>query len=140
MTNIDRHQTAHEAFNRRDWDAVTNYYAPNAEYTDMARGTTAKGGAEIVDYLRDNWVQAFSDAAVTEAHYHEAGDCSISEFTGAGVQDGQMGPLPASGKRMATPFCEISRYDRDGRVVEGRLYYDQMSILSQLGHMQQPPA
>jgi hypothetical protein len=40
---------------------------------------------------------------------------------------------------MALPFCEILRYDREGRIVSGEIYYDSLSMLVQLGHAQ-PPA
>ena len=37
----------------------------------------------------------------------DAGDTVVAEFTGRGVNDGPLGPLPASGKQMNHPFCEI---------------------------------
>ncbi|MBK1783255.1 ester cyclase [Prauserella cavernicola] len=134
MSYSDKHRASHEAFNRRDWDAVSADFAPDAEYTDVARDTTLKGRAEIVDYLRDGWVGAFSDAAATEEHFHDGPDHSVAEFTGTGTQDGALGPFPQSGKRMALRFCEVLHYNDDGLVTDGSLYYDQASLLAQLGH------
>lgn len=36
-------------------------------------------------------------------------------------------------------LCELWHFDSNGRVVGGDLYYDQVSLLTQLGLMPQPP-
>jgi hypothetical protein len=36
------------------------------------------------------------------------------------------------------PLCELWHFDADGRVVGGDLYYDQVSLLTQLGLLPQP--
>jgi hypothetical protein len=59
-------------------------------------------------------------------------------FTVTGTHDGPFGPLPATGKEFTLPLCEMWHFDRDGRVVGGDLYYDQVSLLTQLGLMPQP--
>ena len=43
-----------------------------------------------------------------------------------------MGPFPATGKEWALPICELWHFDADGRVVGGEIYYDQVSLLTQL--------
>ena len=40
---------------------------------------------------------------------------------------------------MDMPFCEVIRYDSDGRATSGKIFYDQLTMLTQLGHAQ-PPA
>jgi hypothetical protein len=51
---------------------------------------------------------------------------------------GPLGPFPATGKEFALPLCEMWHFDSSGRVVGGDLYYDQVSLLMQLGLMPQP--
>ncbi|MDQ4092465.1 MAG: ester cyclase [Actinomycetota bacterium] len=140
MSNVDKYRSAHEAFNRRDWTVLSQNFAANAEYTDQARGVTVKSPQELVDYLKVKWVAAFSDAAITEACYIDAGDHAIAQFTAAGTNDGAFGPMPRTGRRISTPFCEIVRFNAAGQIISGSLYYDQMTILVQLGHMEVPPA
>ena len=41
---------------------------------------------------------------------------------------------------MDVPFCEIFRYNADGKVESGEIYYDQLSIMTQLGHIEVPSA
>lgn len=140
MSNVDKYRSAHEAFNRRDWTALIQDFAVDAKYTDQARGVTLKSPQELVDYLRTNWVGAFSDAAITEIGYVDAGNHVIAQFTGVGNNDGAFGPMPRTGRRVSTQFCEIVRFNAAGQIISGSLYYDQVTILVQLGHMEVPPA
>jgi hypothetical protein len=36
---------------------------------------------------------------------------------------------------MSLPFCEICHFDKEGRIVSGGCYYDQYTLLTQLGHL-----
>jgi steroid delta-isomerase-like uncharacterized protein len=138
MSNIDKYRSAHQAFNRRDWTGLVQNFAADFEYTDQARGVTLKGPQEFVDYLRTNWVAAFSDTAITEVGYIEAAGHSVAHFTCAGTNDGAFGPMPRTGRRIAAPCCEVMRFNAAGKIVSGSLYYDQVTILVQLGHMEPP--
>jgi steroid delta-isomerase-like uncharacterized protein len=131
--NVEVFRAAHAAFNRRDFDAVLRVMADDCVYEDHALGTTFTGPAGFKKFLQ-GWVAAFSNAEVAEAGYIDAGDVVIAEFRGRGTNDGPLGPMPASGGRIDLPFCEIMRFDAQGRVVAGGIYYDQMTLLRQLGH------
>lgn len=82
MSSSDTHRDQHEAFNRRDWDALAAILAPECEYTDVARNITLKGREQFIHYLRSGWTTAFSDVAATNARYTEAGDTSVARFNG----------------------------------------------------------
>jgi hypothetical protein len=108
------------------------YFGPDAVYTDVARGLTLNGNDEITGWLT-GWKTAFSDARVDQPSYLDAGDWTIARFRGRGVNDGPMGPLPATGKQMDLDFCELCRW-QDGKVVEAAMYYDTTTMMVQLGH------
>ena len=38
---------------------------------------------------------------------------------------------------MDLPFCELMRFDESGQIVSGGLYYDQLTMMTQLGHIEQ---
>jgi hypothetical protein len=59
-------------------------------------------------------------------------------FTVTGTHDGPLGPLPATGQEFTLPLYEMWHFDSSGQVVGGDLYYDQLSLLTQLGLMPQP--
>jgi hypothetical protein len=39
---------------------------------------------------------------------------------------------------VSLPYCEVHEYDADGRTVRVEWYYDQLSLLTQLGHVEPP--
>ncbi|WP_232661067.1 ester cyclase [Pseudonocardia sp. TRM90224] len=139
MSSTDQHRRAHEAFNERDWARTVEDLAADAEYTDVPRGVTVKGPAEFIDYLQGGWTTAFSDAAVTNARYIDGGDTSVALFLATGTNDGSLGPMPATGRALSAQFCEVMTFDAAGKIVRGELFYDQVTLLVQLGRMP-PPA
>jgi len=53
-----------------------------------------------------------------------------------GTNDGPLSSLPPSGRQISLSFCEVCQLDKHGRVVSGGCYYDQYTLLTQLGHIQ----
>lgn len=55
-----------------------------------------------------------------------------------GTNDGPMGPAHAiTGKRTDMAYCEILRV-QNGRVTSGEIFYDQLTMLTQLGLAEAP--
>ena len=136
--NVETFRAAHQAFNRRDFDAVVSQMAEDLTYYDRARSVSFKGRNGFKDFMQ-GWVTAFSNAEILQPSYIDAGDAVIAEFTARGVNDGPLGTWPKTGRQMNLHFCEIRRFDDKGRGFWGSLYYDQLSLLTQLGHIQPPP-
>jgi steroid delta-isomerase-like uncharacterized protein len=135
--NVQRALATYEAINRRNLDAVAAAYAPDAVLTDHPNGETAKGPAEIAAYL-SQFVAAMSDLRFTVSEAIDAGDTVVIQATGEGTQDGALGPFPASGRRATVPICNVIRYNADGQIVTDEVYWDQLSFLVQLGHIEPP--
>ena len=134
-TTIALHQDMHHAFNRRDWDRLGERISPACMYVDHARNETAHGPDECVALYR-SWTESFSDGEILDgALYDGVDDMSICRFVGRGTQDGPLGPFPPSGVVTDTAFCELIRCDDEGMVVAGEVYYDQLGLLMQLGHI-----
>ena len=136
--NVETHRAGHEAFNQRDFVAMTKQYADTITWTDHAQGRTFRTPREFTDDFLPGWVEAASDIRVTAPRYFDAGQTVACTFTVTGTHDGPFGPLPATGKEFTLPLCEMWHFDPSGRVVGGDLYYDQVSLLTQLGLMPQP--
>jgi steroid delta-isomerase-like uncharacterized protein len=135
---VERHRAGHEAFNRRDFAAMTTHYADRIRWTDRARGLTFTTPAHFRDEFLAGWVQASSDIRITDPAYLDAGQASVATFAVTGTHDGPLGPFPATGRPFTLALCELWQFDPDGRVVGGDLYYDQVSLLLQLGLLPQP--
>ncbi len=136
--NVESHRAGHEAFNQRDFETMTRRYAEAITWTDHAQGRTFRTPQEFRRDFLPGWVAAASDIRVADARYLDAGRTVVCTFTVVGTHDGPLGPFPATGKEFALPLCELWRFNAAGRVVGGDLYYDQVSLLTQLGLMPQP--
>lgn len=136
--HVERHRAGHEAFNRRDFVAMTSHYADRIRWTDRARDLTFRTPEEFRSEFLAGWVQASSDIRVADPAYLDAGEASVATFTVTGTHDGPLGPFPATGRPFTLALCELWHFDRDGQVVGGDLYYDQVSLLMQLGLLPQP--
>jgi steroid delta-isomerase-like uncharacterized protein len=138
LNNVETYRAGHEAFNQRDFEAMTKQYADSIAWTDRARGVTFRTPQEFKDDFLAGWVRASSDIRITDPRYLDAGQTVVCTFTVTGTHDGPLGPFPATGKGFALPLCEMWHFDPTGLVVGGVLYYDQVSLLTQLGLMPQP--
>ena len=136
-SNVEAHRNSHEAFNRRDWRAAVERLAPDFTYTDHARGVTVKSPQQFLGWLEE-WTTSISDAQLTEPMYYDAGDTTVCVFTGVGTNDGPIGPFPASNQRLSIQLCEVIHWF-EGSAISGEVFYDQMGVLIQAGHVQPPP-
>lgn len=137
--NVETLRAAHESWNKRDFAGVVKNAAEGFVYTDNARALTLNSRDKFREWT-EGWAKGFSDGRITKAEYIDAGDEVIARFIVEGTNDGTFGPLKATGQRMSLPFCEISQFDKQGRIVSGACYYDQYTLLTQLGHVQPLPA
>lgn len=137
--NVAAVTAAHDEFNRRKFDALLERLAENCTYHDQARGQTFNGRAGFREFL-NGWVTAFSNARVSDPTYIDGGDVVIAQFHARGTNDGALGPLPATGRNIDLPMCEIGWFNEQGQIVRGGLYYDQLTMLTQLGLAQAPGA
>lgn len=136
--NLQSALDVYDGFNRRDFDAATQAVAETCVWTDHARGITVKTREEFRDILED-WAGAFADGQITDIRAWDAGNTIVVQFVGRGTNDGAMGNMPATGRRVAVPFCDVIRFDDRGQIVAGETYFDLYGMLVQLGHVE-PPA
>lgn len=126
-----------EAFNRRDLDAQVSGYADSFVMTDHARGMSVGSANEVKAWMAD-WIAGSSDAQVRVVEVIDAGDVVVSVLEMDGTNDGPLGPMPASGRRFSTRGVQILHFDEAGRIVAHDNFFDQLSLLAQLGFAQPP--
>lgn len=125
----------HESWDRRDPDRGAAVIAEDCQFEDVARGELQVGPE---GYRRDyeRWRAAFPDGEVKVTNVIVQGDWAVVEFVNRGTQTGilqsSLGAFPPSGRSMEIRYCSVMRV-RDGKVVEGRDYYDSAGIARQLG-------
>lgn len=135
-------RASHEAFNGRDFDRVDELAAGDLEYTNVATGQTFHGPEGMRQFER-GWVDAFPDAETEIVSLHGGDDFAVVEFVGRGTHDGPLvspgGEIPPTGRRIETHFCEVFEI-WNGKLVRGRIYFDLVTLMGQLGLMPTPEA
>jgi steroid delta-isomerase-like uncharacterized protein len=134
--NVETLRAAHESWNKRDFAGLVQNAAENLEYADQSRNVTLNSRDKFREWT-EGWAKAFSDGRITKPKYIDAGDVVVAQFTVVGTNDGPFDALKPTGRKMSLPFCEITHFDKKGRIVSGACYYDQYTLLTQLGHV--PP-
>jgi hypothetical protein len=83
--NVETYRAGHEAFNRRDFDAMVREYAESISWIDQARGITFRTPQEFKSDFLEGWIQASSDCQVTDGRYTDAGEMVVARFTVKGA-------------------------------------------------------
>lgn len=127
----------HESWDMRDPDRGAEVIAEDCDFEDVARGEKIVGKEPYkADYLR--WRKAFPDGLckVENVIVSLCGEWATVEFRNTGTHTGilrsSLGDFPPTGKRAEVRYCSVMRV-KDGKVVEGRDYYDSATIARQLG-------
>ena len=125
------------AVNDRDFDRLDQLVASN-----VVRHSQATAGLEITSleqfkqFLRQD-LETFPDAHQEIEAVVAEGDKVAVYMTLTGTQNGPMGPFPATGKRVEVKFLGLLRV-ADGKIAEIWVEWDNLSILTALGHFPPP--
>ena len=122
----------------RDWEAYGSVFAEDLQMvTSMLPGVTT--GREARVQMVQGIVEAFPDGIVEVQRYFGKGDWACVEVLFTGTHTGPMqgadgSVIPATHKPVKWPYCMVMKF-KDGLVSELYEYYDQVSLLTQLGLM-----
>jgi len=130
-------QKLFDAFNSKDYDVIEALAADNFELLDVASGEKFRG-PEGARKSAEGWLTAFPDAKVEVLNVVSSGEWGFAELVGRGTHSGPLktpgGDVPPTGRQMELHFCSVVKV-QDGKIVEGRDYYDGMTVATQLGMM-----
>jgi steroid delta-isomerase-like uncharacterized protein len=124
-----------EAWNKREFDRIEELVADTAEIIDFD-GTIDRGRAGAREQA-ERYAAAFPDGKIEIKGIVSGGDTAVAELVGRGTNDGPLGDIPATHKRVELPFCDVLTI-RDGKIVRDRQYGDTATMLQQLGLMPEP--
>jgi len=123
-----------DEWEKRDYDAVMTHFAPGAVVRDYPRGTTLSAPADIRTWM-ESWVTACPDSTADAKATVSSSNGAVIEGTYTGTNTGPLGPLPASGRPVSMPFAIVFGFDDAGTITTYDVYYDQYTLLAQLGHV-----
>jgi ketosteroid isomerase-like protein len=122
------------AFDAGDLDAAVAIFSDDLETTDPGMGTVF-GIGPFREYL-ETLKRALPDAQAPIEHLFVADDTVVVEGRFVGTHTGPLttpdGDVAPTGAHVDLRFADVSRV-RDAKVVSYHTYYDQLSLLTQLG-------
>jgi len=134
---IETAKAATIAYNDKNWDRVRAAFAENGVYDEKGTGRRIQGVAAVMDAWQ-GWAKAIPDSKATFIREYESGDTAIFEVVWKGTHTGPLptpsGTIPASGKRIEVPACQVLKVE-GGKVVTYSHYFDMLTLLAQIGAM-----
>jgi predicted ester cyclase len=122
------------AYNTRDDALVVADVTDDIEVA-VTGNMTLRGKSELVQFNK-NWQEAFPDSKLTARAVHDAGTVGIIEGTFTGTQTGvfhtPMGDIPPTNKSVSGEYIQVFEL-RGDKVAKGRLLFDRMDLMEQLG-------
>lgn len=110
---------------------VGDVMADDAVFRIMATGEEYRGPEAIGQMLDFFYHRAFTAEARTRNLVIGEGS-AVGEWEFVGRHTGEFAGVPATGKDVNVPLCVA--YDlRDGKIVEGRVYFETPAFLAQVG-------
>src|SRR5437016_2012507 len=114
------------AFEKNDWTGLKKSLADDVVYNEYGTQRRVQGADQLIDAWR-GWKEAFPDTKGNISNSIASGNCVTLEITWEGTHTGTLptpsGPIPASGKRHATPSAYVLTFDGD-KIKEGHMYFD----------------
>ena len=132
-------RSLYDAFNRRDMDKNLQLVTDDVKWTNIPFNLTFSGHKGYREFL-DNWTTAMSDCKVEIVNTVVGEEWTAVELIGRGTHTGPLvgpqGTISATQKKLELQFCDLLRI-KDGRITEGRVYFDAATLLRQFGALPQ---
>jgi len=121
--------------NRHEFDATLDTFG-HPRYELIATGEIYDGTEEVQGYY-DDTRRAFPDQRNELLALHHADDAVLVEAVVRGTHRGPLRSLPPTGREFELPILAIFVFEGDDLVCE-RVYFDQTTVLRQLGIARDP--
>jgi steroid delta-isomerase-like uncharacterized protein len=122
-----------DLINAHDAEGIAALFADDGVLVDP--GGEHRGRDAIAAYW-EGFFQAFPDIHGQDDFEAESGDTAINEWSASGTNTGPLegpeGTIPATGKGVTLRGCDAVTV-RDGLIQSQRVYFDQLSFMTQLG-------
>ena len=130
-------RSTYDAYNDRAFDRAAALASEGSEWLSVPLGVALRGPEGNRQFLQ-GWATAFPDSRVEVTHTVADEEGVVVEFRGWGTHTGPLaspaGEIPATGRSIDIPFCQVFRL-KGGKIVSSHLYFDAATMMGQLGLM-----
>lgn len=119
-----------EVQNQKNFDVFDELNDP--DFVNLSSPPGIPSDREGGKMYLSGFLSAFPDSRFTIDDMIAEGDRVVTKKTFVGTHTGNLGEIPATGKRVTLQYVDIMRV-RNGKIVEHWLSMDQLSFLQQLG-------
>jgi steroid delta-isomerase-like uncharacterized protein len=123
-------RTHFESETAQDFDLTLSTF-DHPRYEVIATNSVYDGADEVMNYYTMTRT-AFPDQRHDNVRLHHTDDAVVAEFDLLGTHLGELMGIPPTGKSFRCPVIAIFFFDGDKIAIE-RIYFDTMTIMSQLG-------
>ena len=127
-----------DVLNNHEYDKLDQFYAQDFRRYCQATSDVTVESLDDFKAMVNEWDKQFPDAKSEIQLIAAEGDLVAFYMTYSGTHEGQMGPFPATGKKMSVECAGFHRLE-NGKIVETWVTWDNLAVLSQLG-LFPPPA
>lgn len=125
----------YDLFTKGDLNKLAQHFSDNATMTSMSTGEVMKGRNNVIGFI-GNFRTAFPDMTLDVKRQIACADEVVTEFVAKGTHKGVFmtpnGDIPPTGRKVEVPLCEILKV-KDGLFTDSHLYFDTLSLMTQLG-------
>lgn len=121
-----RFECAHEL------DPLIGTFGSEPEWHNQAAEQVLHGHDAIREFYAELF-RGFPDFWLDVRQQHVAQDSVVLEGILSGIHTGEWMGIKPTGKTVKVPFCAIFTFTEDDRLKSEIVYYDRLSLLSQLG-------
>jgi steroid delta-isomerase-like uncharacterized protein len=135
MNNEQIIRNAYHVAEIKDIAAWVSCFTEDGTFTDESTGVTYRGPKEL-GRIVEIYAKAFPDMHRELYRFYVTDDAVIVELALQGTHKGPlelpMGSLPATGKKMDAPCCDVFRL-KNGKIQSFNCYNEGIIVLAQLG-------
>ncbi len=115
-----------------DLDALVDTFTTDSVWEDVASAERHDGPQGIRRHY-DELFTGFPDFSFEVVRRHTSDDAVVLEVIVTGTHAATWKGIPATGKAVRFPLCAIFTFGADDRIDAEIVYYDRLTVLSQLG-------
>lgn len=125
----------YDTVSSHDATKFADLFTEDGVFADKSTGQIYRGKEEIRNMI-EGWYNAFSDFKLRPDKIMGSGDSFSVELTATGTHDGELsgpgGDIPATGKKVTVPSCDVIQLKGD-KIQSLNCYYAAPVMMNQIG-------